>query len=326
VNYNPDATCPRWLRFVTEVFPDEPELQGFYQRFLGYALTGEVKEHALGVWYGPQGRNGKGTTIRTMQACFGNEMVREVPFETFENVRGKEVHTELIASLRDARLVVGQEGNEGTPMNTALLKNWSGGDRISARHLYGREFTYAPKFTLVLATNHLPQFSSGGNALWARTKAVLFGQNFNDRKDAELEPTIQGPEAEGVAAWVIRGAMEYYRGGLQDPLAVIAATEYHKDSVDPLKELVGELFDYSDMHRTERSNFNAALKEWREINGDRSGKWSPSAVKRQLLNSGKVREIRPKGMGWVYEGIRLMSDPEQPMVIGKRASDSDASR
>jgi putative DNA primase/helicase len=96
--------------------------------------------------------------------------------------------------------------------------------------------------------------------------------------------------------------------------------------VDPLKELVGELFDYSDMHRTERSNFNAALKEWREINGDRSGKWSPSAVKRQLLNSGKVREIRPKGMGWVYEGIRLMSDPEQPMVIGKRASDSDASR
>jgi putative DNA primase/helicase len=324
VEFNPAAKCPRWERFVTEVFPDEPELQAYYQTFLGYAITGEVREHALGVWYGAQGRNGKGTTIRTLQACFGSEMVREVPFQTFENIRGQEVHTELTASLRDARVVVAQEGNEGTPMNTALLKNWSGGDVISARHLYGREFNFEPHFTIILATNHLPQFSTGGAPLWARTKAILFGQSFANRKDMELEPTIQGPEAPGVAAWVVRGAMRYYAEGLRDPLAVIAATEHHKDAVDPLKDLVGDMFDYAEGHRTNRQSFNAALKEWREINGDRSGKWNPGPVKRHLLDSGKVREVKSNG-AYYFEGLRLMSDPESPITIRQR-DETDTAR
>lgn len=310
VNYVPDADAPRWLRFVEEVFPDDTELQRYFQTFLGYCVTGEVREHALGVWYGAHGRNGKGTTVRTMQKVFGADIVREVEFSLFENVRGQAPHTEQIAGLRGARMVVAQEGNPGTPMNTALLKNFSGGDRISTRHLMGKVFSYEPTFTIVLATNHLPEFSAGGAALWARTKAILFGESFADRRDPDLEPSIQGPEAEGVAAWVVRGATRYYAEGLKDTLSVIQATEHHKDSVDPLKDLVGELFDYSEGGEVGRSSFNAELKMWRDNNGDKSAKFSPSSVKRHLLDSGKVEELRRKNRGWVYTGIRLMSDPE----------------
>ncbi|MEV6732069.1 phage/plasmid primase, P4 family [Streptomyces sp. NPDC051364] len=310
VNYVPGADAPRWLRFVEEVFPGDSELQRYYQTFLGYCVTGEVREHALGVWYGAHGRNGKGTTVRTMQKVFGAEIIREVEFSIFENVRGQPPHTEQLAGLRGARMVVAQEGNPGTPMNTALLKNLSGGDRISARHLYGKVFSFEPTFTVVLATNHLPEFASGGAALWARTKAVLFGQSFADRRDPNLEPTIQGPESEGVAAWVVEGAKRYYTEGLRDTLSVIAATEHHKDSVDPLKDLVGELFDYCEGGEVGRSSFNAELKMWRDNNGDKSTKFSPSSVKRHLLDSGKVEEVRRKSKGWAYMGIRLMGDPE----------------
>ncbi|MFJ5993886.1 phage/plasmid primase, P4 family [Streptomyces sp. NPDC092370] len=316
VNYRPDAQAPRWLRFVEEVFPDDSELQRYYQTFLGYCITGEVREHALGVWYGAHGRNGKGTTVRTMQAAFGPDIIREVEFSIFENVRGQAPHTEQIAGMRSARMVVAQEGNQGTPMNTALLKNLSGGDRVSTRHLMGRTFSYSPTFTIVLATNHLPEFASGGAALWARTKAILFGQSFADRRDPELEPTIQGPEIEGVAAWVVEGAKQYYAEGLRDPLAVVAATEFHKDSVDPLKDLVGELFDYAEGCEVQRSTFNRELKDWRDTNGDRSNKYSPSSVKRHLLDSGKVEEIRHKTEGWKYRGIRLMSDPDTANAPG----------
>ncbi|MGW5447699.1 DNA primase family protein [Streptomyces asiaticus] len=310
VDYASDAECPRWLRFVEEIFPGDEELQSYFQTFLGYCVTGEVREHALGVWYGAHGRNGKGTTVRTMQKVFGPEIIREVEFSMFENVRGQAPHTEQIAGLRGARMVVAQEGNPGTPMNTALLKNFSGGDRISTRHLMGKVFSFEPTFTIVLATNHLPEFASGGAALWARTKAILFGQSFANRRDPDLEPTIQGPEAAGVAAWVVAGAKRYYAEGLQDTLSVIAATEHHKDSVDPLKDLVGELFDYCEGAEVGRSMFNAELKTWRDSNGDKSAKFSPSSVKRHLLDSGKVEEVRRKSKGWVYSGIRLMSDPE----------------
>ncbi|NEB08472.1 hypothetical protein G3I32_06230 [Streptomyces coelicoflavus] len=316
VDYVPDAECPRWLRFVDEVFPGDPELQRYYQTFLGVSITGEVREHALGVWYGEHGRNGKGTTIRTMQKVFGHDVVHEVPFTIFENVRGQAVHTEQIAALRGKRLVVAQEGNQGVPMNTALLKNLSGGDRISTRHLHGKVFSFEPTFTIVLATNYLPEFGSGGAALWARTKAMLFGVSFADRRDPELEPTIQGPEREGVAAWVVRGAVRYYSEGLRDPLSVVAATEHHKDEVDPLKPLVGEVFEYDDDSEVKRSDFNRELKEWREDNGDKSAKFSPSNVKNHLKTNG-VTEVQRKGKGWMYRGIYLLSDP--PEHIAKAA-------
>ena len=309
VKYVPDAECPRFLKFVTEIFPGDEELQDYYQTFLGMSITGEVKDHALGVWYGEHGRNGKGTTIRTMTSVFGTEIIKEVPFSLFEHVRGQQPHTELIAGLRSARMVVAQEGNQGTPMNTALLKTLSGGDRVSTRHLHGKQFTFDPKFTIVLATNYLPEFASGGAALWARTKAVLFGESFADRVDIDLEPTIQGPEREGVAAWVVAGAVRYYQQGrLQDPVSVVAATEHHKDEVDPLKPLVGELFEYDPDAWVKRSAFNADLKQWRDDNGEKGGKFAPSSVKRHLMSNG-VAERQRKGTGWVYEGLYLLSDP-----------------
>ncbi|KAF4410914.1 DNA primase family protein [Streptomyces lycii] len=306
VDYNPDAVAPRWLRFVEEVFPGDADLQRYYQTWLGLCVTGEARDHVLGVWYGEKGRNGKGTTIRTMQSVFGHELVLDVPFSLFEKTRN-EPHTELIASLRTARMVVAQEGNAGVPMDTARLKNYTGGDRINARHLRGKTFTFAPKFTLVLATNELPEFASGGAALWARTKAILFGQSFAGRVDRELEPTIQGPEREGVAAWIVEGAKRYYAEGLVDPVSVELATEHHKDEVDPLKPLIDELFTFDDSAEpVKRSLFNEELKKWRDVNGDTSAKFKPQSVSRELERNG-VKAVK-RGGTFVYAGIRLMPE------------------
>ncbi|MFE5076904.1 DNA primase family protein [Streptomyces halstedii] len=313
VDYVPDAEAPRWLRFVEEVFPEDRDMQRYYQTFLGMAITGEVREHALGVWYGEHGRNGKGTTIRTMQKVFGHDVVHEVPFTIFENVRGQAVHTEQIAALRGKRLVVAQEGNQGVPMNTALLKNLSGGDRISTRHLHGKVFSFDPTFTIVLATNYLPEFGSGGAALWARTKAMLFGVSFADRRDPDLELTIQGAEREGVAAWVVRGAVRYYAEGLRDPLSVVTATEHHKEEVDPLKPLIGEVFEYDDDSEVKRSDFNRELKDWCQDNGDTSAKYKPGNVKNHLKTNG-IAEVQRKGKGWMYRGLYLLSDPPAHIV------------
>jgi putative DNA primase/helicase len=305
VDYRPDAPAPRWAQFVNDVFPNDADMQTYFQTFLGYAITGEIREHILGVWYGHQGRNGKGTTIRTLQSIFGSTMVMDVPFTLFERTR-QEPHSEQIAALQRARIVVAQEGNAETPMDTARIKNYTGGDRISARKLRQEVFSFLPRFTLVMATNHLPEFASGGAALWARTKAVEFAQSFAGREDRTLEPALQGSEREGIAAWLVQGAVRYYQEGLKDPAAVTEATAMHKDAVDPLKELVGEIFDYDEGGSVQRSEFNARLKVWRDNNGDKSSKFSPGSVKRHLLNNG-VTEERVMAGGWHYVGVRLMN-------------------
>ena len=310
VNYTPDATAPRWLAWLDEVFPGDVDLQRYYQTWLGYCVTGEVREHALGVWYGAHGRNGKGTTIRTMQAAFGEDIVREIPYETFERTRNG-VHTEVVAALRSVRMVVAQEGEQGVPMDVARLKNWSGGDRISTRHLHGKQFSFDPKFTLVLATNELPEFSAGGAALWARTRAILFGQSFAGREDRTLEPTIQGPEIEGVAAWIVEGAKRYYAEGLIDPVSVEMARKFHKAEVDPLKPLIGELFVYDADSVIRTSAFNAELKHWRDVNGDQSAKYKPLSVKRELKRN-SVDIVRRNGVDH-YKGIRVLTSDGHPM-------------
>lgn len=309
VDYVPTAKAPRWERFVNEIHPGKPEVQAYFQRFLGMALSGEVKDHKLGVWYGAQGRNGKGTTVRAMQAAFGHDLVHEIPFSVFESNRDAGNPEKVVAMLRSARMVVAQEGAPDAQIKTHLLRNWSGGDRLTGRHLYEMPITYTPQFTMILATNHLPQFSSGGAALWARTDALLFGESFAGREDRTMEPTLCGPEREGIAAWVVRGAMAYYKGGLRSPQAVVEATEMHKEEVDPLRPLVGEVFEYREGATALRSETNAALKDWREINGDRSGKYSPGSFKRALLQQGVV-ETRDKKGKWIFKGIALMSDIE----------------
>ncbi len=58
--YMPDASCPRWEQFLTEIFNGDTELIAFVQRFIGYCLTGDTREHVLAVLHG-SGCNGKST-------------------------------------------------------------------------------------------------------------------------------------------------------------------------------------------------------------------------------------------------------------------------
>ena len=135
---------------------------------------------------------------------------------------------------------------------------------------------------------------------------------FADVRDRELEPTIQGPESEGVAAWVVEGAKRYYAEELIDPISVEKATDFHREQVDPLKPLIGELFDFDDSAPPiTRSAFNAALKKWRDVNGDQSQKFKPATVHKELERRG-VKAIKSDGT-FVLRGIRMLMDEMGPL-------------
>lgn len=43
VDYDPDATCPRWLTFMDEVFEGDKERTKYLQKAVGYAMSGDTR-------------------------------------------------------------------------------------------------------------------------------------------------------------------------------------------------------------------------------------------------------------------------------------------
>ncbi len=81
VAFDPDCGCPRWLRFLEEIFRGDADLVGFVRRLIGYALCGDTREHVLVVCHGT-GANGKTTLIETLKALLG-ELAATASFESF---------------------------------------------------------------------------------------------------------------------------------------------------------------------------------------------------------------------------------------------------
>src|SRR3954453_10285668 len=132
-------------------------LMGFLQRALGYSLTGLTTEQVFFIAHGT-GQNGKSTLLEIIRAAFG-DYARSTDTETFaaNDRRDASGPTEHIARLHGARLITAVENSEDQPLDEKLIKQITGGDKITARHLYQASFEFVPTFKVWIAANSLPE-------------------------------------------------------------------------------------------------------------------------------------------------------------------------
>ena len=108
----PGGSCPRWIHFLHQITQDDGELIKYFQRFIGYTLTGLTREHAFLFLWGPGG-NGKSVLLSTVAAMLGDYAATAMA-DVF-TVGRSEQHPTHIATLRGARMVVVSETEEGRP-------------------------------------------------------------------------------------------------------------------------------------------------------------------------------------------------------------------
>ena len=313
VPYAPDATCPRWEQFLAEVLPDEGSRR-FIQRAAGYSATGSARERKLILPYGA-GRNGKGVFLQTMRTLLGEYAVR-APSETFL-ARKQEGIPNDIAQLRGARFVFASETGEGRRLAEAKIKDLTGGEDIAARFMRGEWFSFAPTFTAWLATNHKPTIRGTDPAIWDRIALVPFTVRFrlpDEPEDARpvADPTLAEtlePEREGILAWVVRGAVEWYREGLGTPDAVRRATTAYRDEMDTLGDFLAQRCVIDPQATVGSTKLYDAFKTWLEEQGEpkKSQKWLTG----QLEERGFGRR-RQHGGTVALCGLRLLGPDETP--------------
>lgn len=239
VPHDRSAECPHFRAFLADILPD-PDLRDFIQRWFGYCLTGDISEQSLAVFYGT-GRNGKSTLLDTIKHVLG-DYAATVPIETFlhdDRKRGGDATPDL-ARLPGVRLVLASEPEVGARFSESTIKTITGGEAITARHLFRDMFEYTPAFKLVISCNHRPTVRGQDKGIWRRILLVPFTVTIPDDKVVPLRVMSARLQAEapGILNWMLDGYLMWREQGLNPPNAVREATEAYRLDSDPMGEFL----------------------------------------------------------------------------------------
>ena len=266
VAFDPDARCPRFEQFLSEIFLHDVEVIAFIQRAIGYCLSGAVTEQCLFLCHGG-GENGKSTFLETIRGVLGS-YAHNLPFSAFELV-GRSAISNDLATLVCKRFVTAAETSEGARLNEARVKALTGGDRCTARFLYGEYFSFDPTAKFWLAFNHKPQVTDDSHGFWRRVRLIPFLAQFSGSDcDKDLMAKLRS-EASGILAWAIRGCLLWQQEGLGLPHSIDLATRAYREESDPLVEFLDERYVMCADGFVESSILRRDYEEWGRENGEK---------------------------------------------------------
>lgn len=266
ITYNPDATCDRWISFISEVMCSDADLAVYLQKALGYALTGDTSLECLFILYGATSRNGKGTTMETflrIMGDYGKTSNPEMLSTKFGNTNASGP-SEEIARLAGVRFVNISEPEKKITFNAALVKRMTGNDTLNARFLHENSFDFKPNFKIFINTNYKPSVSDMTLFYSNRLKLIPFKRHFEEHEqDKGLKNFFSEPaNLSAIFNWCYEGYRLFRASDLADPAAVVAATKEYQEESDRIGQFVDAWLEEGEAYEVRTSAAYKLYGEW----------------------------------------------------------------
>jgi putative DNA primase/helicase len=318
VHYDEKATCPRFERFLHEIMAGDGDRIEFLRRFLGYALSGDVREHAFCFWYGPKGGNGKSTLTELLFWVMGGYAIKSAPDLLFRSEHQDRHPTEL-ADLFRARLVVCNETSGKRTWDDSVVKDVTGGDVVKARRMRENFWSFEPTHKLLVFGNHKPHLANPDDGgMRRRLRLVPFDVSFTGNPNRRLGEELRS-EAPGILAYLVRGCLDWQKHGLTEPPVIVAATGAYFAEEDTIGRFVIECCDLDPTARITAKALRDANATWADEAGERPA--TAKAMATWLQNHGvspkSVRTEKGPRHGWIGLRLRELADRSSDVTGGQ---------
>lgn len=289
VVYDPEVRSEDFDRFIHEIMMDDEDKIQYLQKIFGYCLIGENTQEQCYMCYGSTTRNGKSTLLEVIGYMFGDYGMNAQPETIAQRPRDSRTASGDIARLDGCRFLHMSEPPKKMKLDVALLKNLTGRDPITARHLHEREFQFVPVFKLLINTNFLPVVSDDTLFSSERVKVITFDRHFEpEEQDRQLKGRLKrGDNVTGIFNWCLDGLKAFQEDGgiLIEPDAVKRATEDYRQKSDKIRNFMDDVLIHA-------PGFNTPIKDAYRV----FGVWCQDNGFGTENKSNFIEEIKSKGI------------------------------
>ncbi len=235
-DYDPDAPDPAgWLKFVADLWPDDPDSISLLQEVFGYVLSGETRLHKILLVVGPP-RSGKGTIARVLTALVGKQNTAGPTLASLGTNFGlSPLLGKALAVVSDARL-----GGADTSAVVERLLSISGEDSITVDRKYREPWTGRLASRFVILSNELPNLGDASGAVATRFLVLTLTRSWLGEENPALTDELL-VELPGILRWALDGLDRLdKRGHFTEPATSRDAVVALADLTSPVSAFVRE--------------------------------------------------------------------------------------
>ena len=309
-DFDPHAPRPvEWLKFLREVWPDDPASIDTLQEWFGYLLTPDTRQQKILFLLGPR-RGGKGTIARVLGELVGTANVAGPTLGSLSTPFGlSSLLGKSVAIVSDARV----SGRSDSAVITERLLSVSGEDALSVDRKFREALTVKLNARFVILSNELPRLGDASGALAGRLILLRLTRSWFGCEDHHLLDRLKG-ELPGILLWAVEGWRRLRdRGRFLQPKSGGKLVEEMEDLSSPVGAFVRDCCRVAPGERVEVSELYAAWRSWCDEHG-RKEPGTEETFGRDLRavvpSLERSRPRTPEGRLYVYVGIRLRQEGE----------------